>query len=274
MAQSFSTPEAVARSVTFFRGHLPLLAELRVAALARGGCLWNVASALIQGAEDTAHSLALLLATTHVRASFILSRALFEASLTTLFVLAGGEARASKAERHAKQKAIRDLSRKSTIGGRTFSIKWQGTVDLAAHADLREALTEFTGKKGQELRDWTLENVEQQIEAIGTKYGDRAATALQVSMVSVFRHGAEAAHGTLFSVLHLIGALDPAGPPQDEASYDRHRCTQLAFLGLTMGYLLSALVSTIADELGVAGIDTRIAALWAPIQEAREGAAS
>jgi hypothetical protein len=246
--------------------HASLLAETRALVLAREGNLWKVAAPLLHGVLDTADSFSLLVRATKVRDSYVVGRTLFETALTTAFVLAGGEPVADRADRHAKQKAYRDLKRESRVAGQTISLMWSGSVDLDVHPDLKAALAEYTGSKGQELRDWTPETAAQQVEAVGARYGSAVATALQLGLFNVFRHGSEVAHGTLFGVLYVLGITLPGGPPANEAEYDRHRCEHLAMLCLVMGCTLSALLYTVARELGVTELQERASLLWEPVQ--------
>ena len=161
------TPETVGTHLRFFAGHIPLLVETREQALARGGTLWRTVAALLHGVLESADSFALLVRAIKVRDSYVSARTLFETTLTTAFVLAGGEPVAEKADRHARQKAYRDLSRESRVAGQTISLSWAGSVDLEQHPELKSALAEYTGGKGQELRDWTAENAKVNLPRFG-----------------------------------------------------------------------------------------------------------
>ena len=247
-------------------GHASLLAETRQLIMARQGTLWSVVAALVHGVLETADSFGLLVRATKVRDSYVLARTLFETTLTSAFILAGGGPVAERADRHAKQKAYRDLNRESKMAGQTISLMWSGSIDLDQHPELKAAVAEYTGSKGQELRDWTTENAARQIEVVAAKYGSGVGTALQLGLFNVFRHGSEIAHGTLFGVLYVLGITLPTGPPTNEVAYDRYRCEHLAMLCLVMGCTLSALLHILARELDVPEIQQRASALWEPVQ--------
>jgi hypothetical protein len=263
---ALGTPQSVATHLRFLVGHLELLSVARAKALASDGTLWRVVAALLHAVVETGNSLALLVQATRVRDSYIIARALFETTVTTAFVLAGGQPVAERAERHARQKAHRDLKRESRVAGQTLRLTWAGSLDLAQQPELEAALAEYTGSKGQELRDWTPENVVAQIEAVAAKYGPQVATGLQIGLFNVYRHASEAAHGTLFGVLYVLGLTLPAGAPANEAEYDRHRCEHLAALCLIMGCAVSSLLKILTAELDVPSLGQDALALWDPVQ--------
>jgi hypothetical protein len=263
---ALGTPETVAVHLTFLADHLELLSEARQKALGLEGTTWRVAAALLHGVVETGNSLALLVQGTRVRDSYVLARALFDTTLTTAFVLAGGEAVAERAERHARQKSYRDLARESHVAGQTLRLVWAGSADVSQQPELQGALAEYTGRKGQELRDWTPENATEQIEAVASQYGLQVATGLHAALFNVYRHASEAAHGTLFGVLHVLGVTLPGGGPRNEVEYDRHRCEHLAALCLIMGCALSSLLAILAVELHMPGLGQRAQQLWDPVQ--------
>ena len=260
------TPETVATHLTFLAGHLELVSDARNKAISLEGTTWRVVAALLHGVVETGNSLALLVRSIRVRDSYVLARALFDTTLTAAFVLAGGQAVAERAERHARQKSHRDLARESHVAGQTLRLLWTGSVDVSQEPELQAALAEYTGRKGQELRDWTPENASEQIEAVAAKYGAQVALGFQAALFNVYRHGSEAAHGTLFGVLYVLGVTLPGGGPKDEGEYDRHRCEHLAALCLIMGCALSSLLATLAIELQMPALGEKAQRLWDPVQ--------
>jgi hypothetical protein len=266
---SICTPEAVATHLAFFMGQASLLNELGPVVADRTGVLWRVVGAMLIAVLDSAGSFATLVGAGKARDCYVLARTLFETILTTAFILAGGEPVAEKAVRHAKQKAYRDLDRESRVAGQVLRMRWRGSVNLDEDPDLKSAVAEYTGKKGQELREWTPENVVQQIECVGRKYGPGVVTPLQGALSTVLRHGSEVVHGTYFGSLYPLGCTLPGGPPTDQAGLIRRRCEQVAMLALVMGWNLETLLAILAKELDLPEIRQRASVLWESVRAQR-----
>lgn len=137
-----------------------------------------------------------------IRDCFGIARSVSELAVNICYIAAGGPEVAQRAGRHALQKSYRDLQREGDIGGTSFKL---GRTNVPAVEDvlgLAEALSEFTGRKGQENTDWTPLKISSRIEEVG-KVSSQAALALSGSTVSVYRHASELLHGTYFGVVHF-----------------------------------------------------------------------
>ncbi len=137
-----------------------------------------------------------------IRDCFGIARSVSELAVNICYIAAGGSEVAQRAGRHALQKGFRDLQREGDIGGISFKFGRANVPSVDDVPGLAEALSEFTGRKGQEITDWTPLKISNRIEDVG-KVNSRAALALSGSTVSVYRHASELLHGTYFGVVHF-----------------------------------------------------------------------
>ena len=135
-----------------------------------------------------------------------------------------------------------------------MKIEWQGEVDLSKNPDLEYALKEFTDKKGREIRKWTNENIEKQIEIIEQKYGSEVSGNFVFGLTSIYRHASEIMHGTFFGALFSIGMTSPSEKPKtaDEMKM---------FWGGNISMLLLTLIASLNSVLIVLSTDYSMADL-------------
>jgi hypothetical protein len=125
---------------------------------------------------------------------------------------------------------------------------------------VQAAVAAFTTKKGREITQWTPENVEERIKAVGTKHGPRAEGGLMFGLFAIYRHGSEIAHGSLFGALYSLGLTLPGG---DESGndLDRYIRMNLSTLLWFVGRSVNSLIYVIDREIGLTGFYERSEAL-------------
>lgn len=147
------------------------------------------------------------------RDGYPIARSIIEAVINIGFIMAEGDSAAELADRHAKQKAFRDLKRTSSVAGHTVTVGWSGKLSPEDEAHLASTATEFTTKAGRERRYWTDKSLENRLEVIAGRFGHRVMTMLHPAMLMIYRHASEIVHGTYFSALFFWGVTRPGQKP-------------------------------------------------------------
>lgn len=106
---------------------------------------------------------------------------------------------AEKAVRHMRQKRWRDLRRQGRMGDHSITVSRDVNVNIDAFPGLREALEEYTNKKGDEIRDWTPESLEKRIAVISGRH-QRSGLCLGAATFVIYRPASELLHGTYYGV--------------------------------------------------------------------------
>ena len=181
----------------------------------------------------------------HFRESYVLGRGLVESVVNMLFIVAEGDEAARRAERHASQKAFRDLDRLSKVAGEQIRIRLGDEV-LSPPSEVAAAIDEFTTRGGSEVTVWTPESVDERIEAIARRFRHPIPTELHWARVAIYRHASEISHGTLFGALFALGITRPDGPP-DHAQLKSHFNGHLTMVLLMSGFAVDALVRGLAE---------------------------
>ena len=146
------------------------------------------------------------------RDCFSVCRSIVELAVNVCYICAEGEAAAARAERHAEQKAVRDLDRESSVGGQTIRLRSAAREALRFPGELAESIDEFTARSGRE-KGWTDLSVDARCERVGQVLGDKVLTPLHWARFAVYRHSSEILHGTFFSAVFFLGLTDPKGAP-------------------------------------------------------------
>ena len=147
------------------------------------------------------------------RDGYPIARSIIEGVINIGFIMAEGDTAAELADRHAQQKAFRDLKRTSSIAGQAITVGWTGNLspeDEARHAALA---AEFSTKAGRERRGWTDKSLARRLEVIEGRFGHRVMTMLHSAMLMVYSHASEIVHGTYFGALFFWGVTRPGSRP-------------------------------------------------------------
>jgi hypothetical protein len=257
----FGSREATHRIWLMFDKHVQLLAPVNQMLLEQKGERWEVLVPLMYSVQDSCDSLSFLVQQGKVRDSFVIARTIFETIVNFCFILAGGDTVAGKAKRHAMQKSYRDLKRELDIGGQKLKLEWNGELDLSKNLDLQAAIDEYTSRKGREITSWTPETTVQQLEAVKNRYGGKAIAGLQFTLIAIYRHASEIAHGTLFGALFSPGLTMPQGPPNSPEAIAHHQRQNISMILLTLGLSISSMLHILSKEIELSTLvhDSKIA---------------
>lgn len=158
--------------------------------------------------ETTLRSVLLLAENNHHRDLIILSRPFLESVINVGFICAKGESAVIDSKKHAYQKGYRDLFRGIDIN--SFKIKsgfndYIEEFEKAAPDAMKEALADFTTKKGKEIMSWTPETTKTKLELIGGKYGEYVNGLLTFAFFSIYRDVSEIIHNSYYGVRVYLG---------------------------------------------------------------------
>ncbi len=146
------------------------------------------------------------------RDCFTICRSIVELAVNVCYICAEGDAAVQRAEKHAQQKAVRDLDRESSVGGQTIRLRFSATQALEVPDELAKSIDEFTARSGRE-RGWTDLSIDARCEKVGRILGANVLTPLHWARFAVYRHSSEILHGTFFSAVFFMGLTDPKGAP-------------------------------------------------------------
>lgn len=242
----FGSVDATDRLWGFFKKQIDLLKLAYKSYPEKRTEISQVIYPLLYSAIDTSESILFLSEKGKFRDCYILARTAFETIVNICFICAKGEVAANRAKKHAIQKSYRDLSRQVDINGHRLSINWEGQIDINDHPELVEALAEFTSKKGREIKNWTPETLQEQIEMIDLRFGHDISGNFQFALISIYRHASEIAHGTYFGALYSLGLTSPNKPPNSPDELLNHRLQNLSMLYIMLGGSISALINVLS----------------------------
>lgn len=191
-----------------------------------------------------------------IRDCFGIARSAVETAVNASFIAVSGREMAEKAIRHMRQKRWRDLNREGRIGESRVRVSRDIGSSAEQFEGLPEALAEYTSKRGDEVRDWTSENLEKRIAAISDRHS-RGGLCLGTAVFAVYRPASELLHGTYYGVnLFWQGSRDtPANGPEefDELWLTEHFVT----LHTALFFGVSGAVDVIASVNNLKGHDTQ-----------------
>ena len=164
----------------------------------------NTVLLMLQSMGVSVHSILRLTDTVDmaIKDCFGIARTVSEMSINVAYIVSSDVEVARRAKLHALQKQFRDLKRSGAIDGMEIQIRRSVIPKTSDVPDLEKALTTFTNKKGQEIRDWTPLSLDQRITKVGS-LNKRAVTSLFGSKFAIYRHSSELLHGTYFGVLYF-----------------------------------------------------------------------
>lgn len=189
----------------------------------------------------------------HTRDCYSIARSIIEASINICFILAEGPPAASKAMRHAHQKAYRDLERQSIIDKSIIQLAFSGKPDPESIDDLDSELQEFTSARGRE-KGWTDLSVDARIAEAGKRLGHSVLNSLHMARFAVYRHSSEVLHGTLFSALYFLGTTSPRESHRSFEEFCENIGQQHMLILLAGVLALSATVEAFHRKYGFADV--------------------
>ncbi len=147
------------------------------------------------------------------RDCFGISRSVVELAVNICYICAEGDSAAQRAERHAHQKAVRDLQRDSSVGSQTIRLRSSTTERMEVPAELLDDLADFTSTSGRE-KAWVDLSIDARCEKVEEVLGEKVLTPLHWARFAVYRHSSEILHGTFFGSAFFMGITDPGGAPE------------------------------------------------------------
>jgi hypothetical protein len=235
--------EKISRGLSCLFKQIGLLTQAQEHLLAQTTALGPVLTFMIYAISDSCDTLGVLVQNGRIRDAFVTGRTIYLTIVNACFMCAEGDTSAERALRHAQQKAYRDLHREAKVNERRFELRYLGTV--SPDPSLLKAVQEFTGSRGQEVREWTSESVTGQLERIDSKYGGILADVLMLGFILIYRHSSEIAHGTLFGTLWSLGVTEPRKTLDYSKAASDHAVGTLG----SLLYLLNSRIFTLVDIL-------------------------
>ncbi len=187
-----------------------------------------------------------------IRDCFGIARSAAETAVNAAYISTGGSELAKRAYQHMRQKRWRDLRRTVTIGGQTTTMVRNINAEPSDFPGLQAALDEFTTKKGQEVRDWTPDNIQTRISKI-EPVSKQASISLAASVFSIYRPSSELLHGSFYGVNYFWqGSLD--SPVTNKADFEKLWLTDHFVSMLTCLYFAaSGSIEAISTQRGLNG---------------------
>ncbi|CAA6813820.1 MAG: Unknown protein [uncultured Sulfurovum sp.] len=158
--------------------------------------------------EETIRSVILLAENNHNRDLIILSRPFLESVINVGFICAEEDKAVISSKKYAYQKGYRDLFRGIELNNFKIKSGFSDYIDefeKAAPKAMKEALSDFTTKKGREVMSWTPETTKKKLETIGMKYGEYVNGLLSFAFFSIYRDVSEIIHNSYYGVRIYLG---------------------------------------------------------------------
>jgi hypothetical protein len=250
-AGEFGSRETLHRLWTFFRNQAVLLEEVQSLMKGSEDPVALTVLTLLYAATDTNKSIALLAREEKMRDTYVLARTSYETMLNACFILTEGEKAADRAYRHALQKGWRDLHRELPINDTTVYIRHSAQIEPDEDSALRDAIDEFTSKRGREITSWTPASLKTRIEKVGLKYGNRVTKGLQFGLLAIYRHASDISHGTVFGSMYAVGLADASGPPKNPSELQQRQRENLCMLLTLLGGVVDSLLHVLGHYLDV-----------------------
>lgn len=210
---------------------------------------------LLDSISESAESLRTLASSLKLRDSYVIARVIYETSVNACFLLTNPEAISERAHAHAKQKALRNLTRAIELAGDViFEFKPQGAEEFLGNSQHQAWLSEFTSRSGREITSWTPENVQQRLEAVYLKFGESKTRGLAFGLL-LYRNASEIAHGTLFGTLFSWGAMEIGRPLRAPEDLGRFRRREFRHLLRLVSYSLESLICLVNLASGDSGAE-------------------
>jgi hypothetical protein len=190
------------------------------------------------------------------RDCFSICRSIVELSVNVCYICAEGESAAIRAERHAQQKAVRDLDRKSSIGEQTIHLRFADIDTSNMPDELEKSINEFTSRSGRE-KGWINLSIDARCEKVGEVLGPKILTPLHWARFAVYRHSSEILHGTFFSAVFFMGLTDPKGPPKSLNKWIEQIASQHLMVLMATVLALVAVAKAVAATVSIPEIDSQ-----------------
>jgi hypothetical protein len=217
---------------------------------------YHLPSLLIDAVRQSTEAFEVLVAHELFRDAFPTARTIFETALNAVYILSPGSDAEEKAVKHAKQKSHRHIT--TTYEFKTQpSIGWPKSLVFDPPQDYKEALREYTSKKGREVTSWTPETINSRIDSVEKWLGTRLGDGLRFQYESIYPLASEFAHGTFYSVMFWLGAYNLAGDAKSEEFVRYHRVSETAVTAIHVTGTLQVAIKAICKTIGNDTLDRK-----------------
>lgn len=171
----------------------------------------GVVAIMLQALGSSCNTLRMLTKTPGLptRDCYSIARCILELAVNISYIMAEGPVAALRAQRHARQKAFRDLDRESEIAGSVVRIRGP-RPDPSDVPGIQADLDEFTGRRGRE-KDWTDLTLNERIAVVGRSFGGSVLGILHGGRAAIYGSSSEILHGSFYSALLFFGLTAPFG---------------------------------------------------------------
>ncbi len=245
--EEFDTVEGVVRIAACFLAHCDLLSATGRAEI---GDRVDVLFPLLDACANTGRAMVTLARTGFPNEVIMLSRAFAERMVTAAYLSVCDRDEVDRYVAYSKQKAYRKLNREIATGAGAVSLKFNGQVDVAATSGLQEAIDQFTGKKGGEVRRWTRLDIPEMAE-VAAQRSEVSAAMMLLSYLATYEDASEALHGTLYGVTFHLGVHNPGGAPRSKADLERYAITQASMVFLLGTFLSHDVIATLHSQVPI-----------------------
>ena len=213
----------------------------------------RIVSTMIHMTGISAHSILKLTEepSLQTRDCYPISRSIVESAVNIIFILAQGRQVAERVDRHAQQKAYRDLKRKSSVGSWTMTIGSDLRLSPEDEDQMSALAAEFTTSRGHEKREWTDESLINRIDTAAKRFPEASVMLLHAAVFNIYRHASEVLHGTYFAAMHFWGLTTFGRPSLKDRDDLLHTLSEHQFSVLmSTVFALTALLECVGDYVG------------------------
>jgi len=155
----------------------------------------------------TGNAINLLSLNNFLSESYILSRSMLEKIINYLYILCCYESEYKKYLNYTKQKGYRILNRSFTAGTKKAELNWSAFIELDSYPELKEAVDQFTSKKGKIITRWSSLSIADRLALIEER-GLIKIDSLVLSTLGIYDDASEALHGTLYGSTFHYGFFE------------------------------------------------------------------
>ncbi len=177
--------------------------------------------------------------------AYILSRSMLEKIINYLFILCCNESEYSRYLNYTKQKGYRILNRSFKAGTRKVELNWSSFFKLDSDPELKEAVDQFTSKKGKTITRWTSLSIADRLALIEEK-GLIKVDALVISTLGIYDDASEALHGTLYGSTFHYGFFE-GNIPSDVREFSRIYRNRMLFLFYSLAVNIHSVFSLVSN---------------------------
>lgn len=211
---------------------------------------------LLMGIGNTAEGVSILAGSGHTNEMYMVGRALVERTVTMCYLLVCDDDEYERYDKYTRQKAYRVLDQQISVGAHTARVYYTGKdeIDVSSIPGLKEALDEYTSRRGRAVTRWSKVSLSDQVDVIGQRSKLNTGVLL-MCLLSIYDRGSEALHATLYGCAFHLGAFNPHKPECEE--YVLGDTSMVLF---TCGAMLRELLRLLCEVNGLTELRAEISA--------------